>query len=282
MTNTESPMASPEIAGWRPDRLIRLWYWVAIAGFAGALLALALSTTRAPIYEASAEMAVGVDYPRTAPLDLLAENRVLDRVAALVTSDATLALVADRLKSLHGPQAAWSSPPELRPHTRLDRKASAWNFVGIAESPEDSARIANAWMDVTRAELDEAMGHAWQSLQLQSSVIVLACSEISEGASSDFFWECLASGPVLDNSKVERLRREIELSRGVLPIVSYEPTRRAVPDPSPILWDRPPLIVGGALAGMIVGGLLVLGAASSRRASAHTRRPGDSGRARDP
>lgn len=216
MTNTESPMASPEIAGWRPDRVIRHWHWVATAGIAGALLALALATTRPPVYESAAVLAIGLDYPRTALLDELSENRVLDRIAALAVSDATIELVARQLQEGNSPQVAWSSPAELRRHTRLDRKASAWNFVGIAETPEDSALIANAWMEVTRAELDEAMGHAWQSLQLQSAVIVLACSEMSEGASSDFFWECLATGPVLDESRVAQLRREIELRKSVV------------------------------------------------------------------
>jgi hypothetical protein len=257
METADSPNDSTDSFDWRPDRLIRRWLWVAAGGVAGALLALVLSACLAPIYEASASLALGIDYPRTAPLDELSEIRVLDRVAALVTSDATLALVAQELQDRHGSQAAWSSAAELRKHTRLDRKA-AWDFVGIAEDPEDSARIANAWMDVSRSEINEAMDHAWQTLRLQSAVIVLACSEMSEGASSDFFWECLATGPVLDEAQVEALRQELEQSRGVTPIISYEPVQAAVADTSPVVWDRAPLVAGGALAGMVVGAVLAL------------------------
>ena len=133
-----------------------------------------------------------------------------------------------------------------------------------------AALIANTWLDVSQSELDEAMDHAWQALRLQSSVIVLACSEMSEGASSDFFWECLATGPVLDEARVEVLRQELELSRGVAPIVSYGSVQAAVANSLPVVWDRAPLVAGGALAGMIVGAVLALAVPRRPRPSRST------------
>lgn len=254
---TAAPPNNPsDSVSLRPDRLIGRWSWIAIAGLAGALLALALSTTRAPIYQASAAMAIGVDYPRTEPLDLLAENRILDRVAALITSDTTLALVADRLDARFGPELAWSTPAALRAHVRLDRKAATWEFVGIADRPDVAADIAQIWLEVSLAELDEAMDHAWESLKRQTAPIALACSELSEGASSESFWECLATGPVLTDEQVSELRSELALSRGVLPVVSYQAVRGAVASETPVVWSRIPLVVGGAVAGMTVGVVL--------------------------
>ena len=265
--NATSPIPSPQTADFRPDRLIGRWYFVAVAGVLCGLAALALSAARPQVYEAAAVLAVGIDYPRAAPLDELSENRVLDRAAALVSSDTTLTLVAEELQRRHGPLAAWSSPVEVRAHTRLDRKAAAWEFVGIAGDPEAAADIANAWLHVSVTDLDAAMDHAWQALRLQSQVIVLACSEMSMGASSDFFWECLATGPVLDEGDVEALRHELELSRGVAPIISYQPVQAAIPSSSPVVWDRAPLVAGGALAGIILGALLVLGWPAPTKAS---------------
>ena len=258
MYTDEPPNNPSDSVSCRADRLIGRWSWIAIAGLAGALLALVLSATRAPIYQASAAMAIGVDYPRTVPLDLLAENRILDRVAALITSDATLALVADRLEARYGSEPAWSTPAALRAHIRLDRKAATWEYVGIADDPQVAADIAEVWSEVSLAELDEAMDHAWESLKRQTAVIALACSELSQGGSSDSFWECLATGPVLTDDQVSELRSELALSRGVLPVVSYQSVRAAVASRTPVVWSRVPLVAGGAVAGMTVGIVLAL------------------------
>jgi len=256
--STQTANGLPDAVLWPPERVIGRWPWIVLGGIAGALVALALSTSRTPVYDASAAMEIGIDYPRTAPLDLLAENRVLDRVAALVTSDDTLALVADRLDTLHGPQPAWSTPAALRSHVRLDRKAATWEYVGYADTPDAAAAIADAWLDVSLSELDEAMAHAWETLKVQSAVAVLACSGMSTGATADSFWECLATGPVLTEQQVSALREELALSRGILPIVSYHKVRAATASEAPVVWDRGPLVVGGAVAGMAAGVVLAL------------------------
>jgi hypothetical protein len=267
LTANNSPSEPSESGVWWPDRLIRRWVLLVIGGVVGGLFALALSTTRPPQYEAEAVLQIGVDYPRVVELDELPENRVLDRAAALIASDTTIALTTDRLQARYGQDPAWSSAAELRSHTRIDRETSAWGLVGIAETPEAAARIADAWLEVTQAELDQAMDHAWEALRLQSAAIILACSELSQGDSTDFFWQCIATGPNLDPARTAALRREIELSRGVSPILSYEPVRRAVPASSPVVWARAPLIVGGAVAGIILGGFLAVVLPSTRKAS---------------
>lgn len=267
LTANNSPSEPSEPGVWWPDRMIHRWILLVMGGMVGGLFALALSTTRTPQYEAAAVLQIGVDYPRVVELDEVPENRVLDRVAALIASDTTIALTARDLQDRYGQDPAWSSAAELRSHVRLDRKTSAWNLVGIAETPETAARIADAWMDVSKSELDQAMDHAWEALRLQSSAIILACSQVSQGASTEFFWQCLATGPNLDPAQTAALRREIGLSRGVTPILSYEPIRKAVPASSPVVWARAPLIVGGAVAGIILGVFLAVLLPSNRKAS---------------
>lgn len=241
---------------WRTDRLVRRWYWIALGGLAGAALALILSTTRTPVYQASAALDVGVDYPRTLPIDLLAENRILNRVASFLTSDEMMASIMARLEEEKGPGEAWSSPEELRSRLRLDRKAATWELVGMAESPAEATLLAGTWLEVSVSALDQALSHAWESLRIQSPGLMLVCSELATGEPEEFFWECLAAGPSLSAEEVAQLREQLELSQGILPIVSYHVRRAAIADPSPIMWGRGPLVAGGALVGLALGTLL--------------------------
>jgi len=265
MTPTDSPQ-EPRQTPWVPTRLIQRWPLIALAGLAGALVALLLSQARAPEYESSAALGVSIDYGRTVPLELIVEDRVLSRVAELITSDRTLSLLTYSLQSAYGVDPAWTTAAELRRHIRLDRKLAEWELVGIANDPERASEIANAWIEVSLSELDQAMTHAWNALRLQSAAIVVACSEMAEGAPTEFFWLCLAAGPELSEDRVTELRSEISLSRGVLPSISYEPLQAAVPEPTPIVWDRGVLILAGALAGMVVG--VIVGGAAPKRKSA--------------
>jgi hypothetical protein len=146
--------------------------------------------------------------------------------------------------------------------------AGSWKLVGIAADPQAAARLADAWLEVSLGELDEAMLHAWRALELQSAPIVVACSEMAHGAPVEFLWECLAAAPSPGPTVVAELRREIELSRGVLPVLSYTAQRRAEPPGSPVVWARGPLMGGGALFGVLLG----FAAASTWRGSFLRRR----------
>ena len=169
MTVTDPMSPAPDMPPWRPRQLVRRWPWIVLAGLAGALIGLLLSQTRPPQYESSAVMAVGIDYGRTAPLELIVEDRVLSQVAALITSDRTLTLLSETLRGDMGDDPAWSDPAELRRHVRLDRKLAEWHLAAISEDPRTASQVANAWMEVSLAELDEAMDHAWEAQRLQSA-----------------------------------------------------------------------------------------------------------------
>lgn len=237
-------------------RIIRRWTWITLGGIAGALLAAIFAQTRPPVYEASAVLAVNLDYPRLVPLDLIVEDRLLNRVARVLTSDQTLDLVAAQLTGVFGESRAWSTRDELRRHLRLDTKLADWNLIGISEDPVEAAVLANTWAEVSLAVLDAAYDHAWAALALQEAPLVISCSELATGAPVSFFWECLTVGTRQSAEETEALRAELRLSRGVTPGLTYEAAEAAIVPGEPVVWSRGPLILSGMLLGLILGTVL--------------------------
>lgn len=238
------------------DRLIDRWPVVFVAGVAGGLLALAVSLLLRPRYEAFSSLNVSVNYGRTPPLELIVEDRALGRAEDLLVNPATVEKVHGALVDRFGENPAWSSSQDLRTSMRVDRMLAEWRLVVAGPDPEAAATVANIWAEVGLAELDAATDHGWAALQLQSAPIVVACAELLVGAPLESFWECLAAGPNLSPEKVARLREEVRLSHGVLPVLSFEPGGEATAPAMPIVWSRSQLIVSGMLAGLLAGCLV--------------------------
>lgn len=238
------------------DRLVDHWPIVFWAGVVGAVLGLVVSLLLPPKFEASASVGVSIDYGRTPPLELIVEDRALNRAADVLTSIATVEKVSQALIERFGEDSAWSSPQDLQRTLRVDALLAEWKLVVSGGDPQTTADVANVWAEVGLQELEAATDHAWEALRIQSAPIVVACSELLVGAPVESFWQCLAAGPNLTEEQVSRLREEVRLSRGVLPILSFEPLEGAVPPRSPVVWGRSQLIVAGLLAGLLIGALL--------------------------
>jgi capsular polysaccharide biosynthesis protein len=66
------------------NRLLQRWHVVLLGAVIGAVFGSAFSLLVPPHYEAVAAFAVSIEYGRTKPLELVVEDRVLDRVWQLV------------------------------------------------------------------------------------------------------------------------------------------------------------------------------------------------------
>lgn len=254
------------------ERLVLRWPVIFLAGLGGALLAMALGLALPPRYEASASLGISIDYGRTPPLELIVEDRALNRAAGLVTSAATIDRVGNSLEARFGENPAWSSRSALKGSMRVDSILAEWRLVVAGRDPEIAATIANVWAEIGLDELETASDHAWEALRIQSAPIVVACSELLVGASLESYWQCLAAGPNLTADQVSRLQEETRLSRGVLPILSFELLDEASPPQEPVAWSRTPLVVSGMLIGLGLGAVLA-GAGFPRRKSADETHP---------
>ncbi|NIM95450.1 MAG: hypothetical protein GTO18_17270 [Anaerolineales bacterium] len=255
------------------ERFLKRWYWPVGLGILGALVAFIFSLIVPPRYESAAILAVNIDYGRTEPLELVVEDRALDRVWALVTSDETLEEVTERLVEVYGESEDWGSVDALRKHIRLDGRLSRWELYGIHQNPELAASIANTWLEVTLSRLDEAMEHAWKAVAIQGAKFDVTCVNLLYGQPAEAQWNCIATGPDTPPEAIEELKAEIIASKGILPILSYEPIQQAVYPTQPVLWPRGLLIVAGALAGFIVGVVAALSLPLEKRSKADSNDP---------
>ncbi|MFV2044475.1 MAG: hypothetical protein ACC700_14730 [Anaerolineales bacterium] len=239
------------------DRILDRWYVLLLAGLAGGLAGLIFSIVRPPLYEADAVIAINIDYGRTKPLELIVEDRALDRVWQFLTSDEVLRAASEKLSAQSASSTAWESPESMREYVRLEARLSDWHFIAQNEDPETAAMIANAWTQAGIEGLDDAYAHAWAALSLQNGELEVFCFEQSQPMTSDSIANCLASGPSFDLEGLESLIEEIEASHGILPSLSYELMRSATPPDSPVVWNRGALVISGAFIGLLVAGVVL-------------------------
>lgn len=245
---TDPPLGLGQALSAWPARWPVLLIWSVLGGALG----LAFSALRPAVYEAEAVLAVSIDYGRTAPLELIVEDRLLDRVWAYLTSDMVLTDTLERMRDGEGSDLPWGTPAELRKNARLEARLSRWTFIGSHSDPNVAATIANAWAESAQEALSEALDHAWRAVELQEGVFFPNCLQILHGPTKEELWECFSRGARVGPQQVAALREEINAAHGVSPMVSYSFVDRAFPPASPVIRDRGWLVLSGTFAGLLI------------------------------
>lgn len=231
-------------------RTLRRWPWISLATVAGGILGLIGSLGRAPVYQSSAVIEIGVDYNRTAPMRDLTLEQAFDRVRALLLADETLA-GAIRQSGAEGR----IDVPEMRSRIRLAHRLDGWELSVDGEDPVESAALANAWAEVAVGRIEEAMTHALRAAEWQWALYQASCKLVpGEAAPQPPLWVCRSDVTEGDPASLpSSLLMEASLSHGILPIFTYSWSQHANVPPRPILWDRGALVLGGAVAGAASG-----------------------------
>ena len=240
------------------QRMIKGWTWPVVFGVIGVAAGLGFSLLIPARYEAASTFSVSVIYGVTEKLELVVEDRVLDRVWQLAISDETMRQTKELLEANSGAKQAWGTIDSLRQHTRLDARLSRWELIGIHPDPSIAVEIANAWRSVTLDRLDAAYEHAWNAYSIQGVAFDVECVKLLTEESSHNLWTCVNSGPGVTKEDEESFRSEIEASLGILPIIEYEPVQLATPPDSPVLWPRGLMTFFGGTLGFVIGISLLL------------------------
>ncbi|MEW6568850.1 MAG: hypothetical protein AB1449_11930 [Chloroflexota bacterium] len=251
------------------SRIVRGWPWIFILAVLGAVAGWAVSEFRPPLFASHAVLGIGIDYGRSLPLDDRAQEMAMDRVRALLLADDTMEASISLLSGT-GTEIGSPSPSDFRRQVRLEDMRSEWYLTTYADSPEQAAQLANAWAQGALRALHEASLHAWRAAELQAELYGLGCTlEPAPDASSQPLWTCAVAGASADAEPLlSDLLHEAELSRGVLPGISYALLQEAEPPDSPVLWGRGWLILSGLVIGAILGVLW----ATRRKPGPTTRR----------
>ena len=241
-----------------PKRFLKNWPLIMLLGVIGAVIGFGISILLPSRYEAAASIAVSVDYGRIEGIDLVTEERILDRVRQLMLSDETFSQVKEEVIIKHGLSDDWDTLDKFRKNFRLDARLSKWEMIGIHTDPEIAALFANIWQEVNLTRLDEAMDHAWKAQSLQGVKFDIACVLLLTGEEDDSLYRCVTVGPDMSSEVVEKLRHEIDQSHGIIPVIQYEPIQRASSPDRPVLWSRGLLIFFGGMVGFIIGSLVFM------------------------
>ncbi len=240
-------------------RFLRRWPLIILLGSIGALAGLVFSLLRSPVYQAEALLGININYGITESLALVVEDRALSRLGTLVLADSTLERLMDSLPAETKDERNWKSPGDIREDLRLDKRLATWALVVMDTDPEFAAFVAQNWAEATLEIFDEANEHAWRAVRLLSGSFIIDCEERIEEGEGAQFWDCRAFPQGASAEELsEEFEREVALSHGVLPNISYELLQGASPPEEPILWQRAWLILAGTLLGIVLGGGLSL------------------------
>jgi hypothetical protein len=220
----------------------------------GAALAWIFSLLRPPVYRAHATLAISNDYGVTGPLDLVVEDRALDRVYQLVLADGTLVMAIEELKRLEPANPAWQDLRALRQRLSLEQRLAGWELMATDGDPSTAARIANAWAAAAVGQLEGAQEHAWQVVELRGTPVLVECFRLlPQPAPESRYWECVSNAPELTPEQQTMLRAEVVASQGILPSLTFAWGEQAEPPDEPVVWDRGLLVLAGATIGLVVG-----------------------------
>lgn len=243
------------------NRALTRWYFIVGGVIAGALAGLVFSMFRPPVYEAAASIQVDIDYGTAKPYMYVVESRALDRIAGLFMSDQTLEVVLDELPETTKGELGLSTVADIRSVLRLDFGWKTWAFIGIDQDPEIATQVANSWLSVSMAMLDQAIEHRQLATTLIERPFWVSCPQGKKGLHDDglVFGECAilptATGFI---ELFGELREEISQSHSVNQLITFEPHLHASLPSDPALWSREVVVSAGALGGGLVGLFIAL------------------------
>lgn len=240
------------------ERFLLKWPSIILLVVVGAAVAFGISALLPARYEAAAAIAVSVDFGRIVDIDLVTEDRILDRVWQLMISDETLTQVRDRLIASYGATSDWESVDSLRKKLRLDARLARWEMIAIDPDPGIASAIANVWQQVNLERLEDAIDHAWRAISLQGVRFDVGCVLLLTNENEDAIYHCVAAGPEISQDALETLKGEIAASHGIIPVIQFEAVHEAVPPEHPVLWPRGLLIFSGGMMGFLIGCLIFL------------------------
>jgi hypothetical protein len=237
---------------------LRRSLYIFAAALLGGLIGFGVSSVRPPVYRATAILAIGIDYARSQWLDEDADRLVMGRVQDVILSDEVLAdgLQRAQADAQLGPSAI-QTISELREGLRMVWVDTRWELSYAGPDPGQAATMANAWAEAALEQLQAASDHAWRVAELQSLFFRVYCrpQAVSDG-SPPMLWTCDEGDPSQSSSAIsQELRTEIQASRGIIPALSFDWERRATPPVESEHTGRPLMMLGGLLAGLMMGAL---------------------------
>jgi uncharacterized protein involved in exopolysaccharide biosynthesis len=236
---------------------LRWWWLIALFMIAGGCLGWLIHLTQPPVYETRAVLSTTINFARTGELTDTEEDNAIGIVGDVITSTDVLekTVTAAEAIGLHITQ------PELKNMLYAERTDTDWYFRVRHTDPQVAASVANLWSEQAYNTLIAALQHAIQAEALQRRADRLAdCVEQVSLAPVTAVCQDLDFTAVQQNlsDTSKQAVAELEASLGVSPAMTFLLSQRADIPSEPSRNGQNTLVLAGALAGMIVGLVVVL------------------------
>ena len=238
-------------------RLLARWLWVFGMAMVAGVLGLLVSLSRPTVYQASALIGIDIDRSRSDVPDDVTVRQAYDRVRALLLADDTLQKALSEADLAGSELGIPSSIADFRDRIRLSEKPDGWELIVLGGSGAEAEGLVSAWADAALEQIAAALLHAIRAAEWQNVLFEASCRlQPGEPASTSAIWICHSAPPVggADSIPVSILT-EVEASRGILPAFTYSLLQSPQGSAEAVLWNRGSLVLGGALLGLVAGGL---------------------------
>jgi len=242
----------------REKALAVLTYWWVIAGAAilGGLAGLAVFLIKQPIFEAQAHFTMGIDFSRTGYMEQYDKDLALGTAAGVVYSTDVMNQVIQVADAANIPVDFNT----LLHSATFERKAADWTLRLRLTNPDHAAMLANQWVDLGVAALNQAYGHAVAADNLKEYIDSLASclQQVTVNAVVPLcpFGTVGELQQALTSAESQYASEKLA-SRNVFPGVTYTVSQYATTPSKPVLYGRNNLVVAGLLIGLIAGLIVV-------------------------
>jgi hypothetical protein len=235
------------------ENVLDNWKLVLAVSLLGSLVGLIFSWINPAKFEAEAVFGININYGVTEPLELVVEDRALNRVAAVIISDDVLDEIVQNLPDNIRKSRDWESLADLRGSLRLDRRLAEWGLVVVDVDPQVAAEVADLWANVALQKLDDAISYGVKAALLLNEQFGVECYALIESDEEAPVLNCVAILMDMDPETIDDdLLNAIQNSRGILPNLSYEYLQTPTIPTKPILWERGLLVFAGSFVGLIL------------------------------
>jgi uncharacterized protein involved in exopolysaccharide biosynthesis len=223
------------------ERAFKHWWIIVFLTVLGGIAGWAVHFFRTPLYEATATLAVNMDYQKRY-LTQYEEDYAFGSTALIATSEEVENQIITETKLRGIPIDLY----QLQQQMFLERKQSVWELHIRNQNPEIAAELANLWAEKFSAALNSALGHAIQADQIQTQI-----DAINNSLSYSIPELSPESQTVIQNL-TDELKQEKQASQGVISVMKFSLAGSATIPPKPILYDLANLVLAGACIGFVV------------------------------
>jgi len=170
-------------------------------------------------------------------------------------ADETLQATLDTAQEKIDGEFIFTDTADLRSQIQLSRYPGGFELIVYGQDPKQSAAAVNAWADIALEETEKAIGHAIRAAELQSKIYKAGCKlSLDSGDSDRVVWLCASGHPNIDSYELaDELLREVQQTRGILPIFTFSLLQEAQVPTDPIAWSRGSIVLACALIGLLLG-----------------------------